>query len=195
MPQEVRTQIYHQVLREFRKEARKQNRMRRRHLFFRCRALFYALLELFKKIFPYLLVLLALFVAVSGIGWVIRQLPAVFDAIGDFFADIFDGPLEFIGDLLPEKSEEAAATMPKEKDPFTFRKLLQAIKNFFGWIWDALIWIWDALVWIFNLLKKLWKAFVWLVKLIAGLAVIVFALIVEIFKLLFKVIKFLISLL
>lgn len=199
MPQKVRTQIYRQVLSDFRRD----RRYRIKRFLVLCAR---ALAKIFQKIWPYLLILLGLFVIVSGVGWVIQQLPAIlevlggffrdiFETIGNFFRDVFDGPLEFVRDLLPEKAEEAVPSVPKEKDPFTFQKLIQGIKNVFAWIKEALVWIWDALLFIFELLKKLWKAFVWVLKLLAGLAVVAIALVIELVKLLINVIKFLFSLL
>lgn len=198
MPQKVRTQIYRQVLRDFRRDRR--YRIKR---FLARSASVIAII--FRKIWPYLLILLGLFVVVSGVGWVIQQIPAIleaiggffrdiFETVGNFFRDVFDGPLEFVRDLLPEKAEEAVPSVPKEKDPFTFQKLIHGIKSVFAWIEEALVWIWDALLFVFELLKKLWKALVWVLKLLAGLAFVAIALVIELVKFLFKVIKFLISL-
>ena len=88
MPQVARTKIYLHVLGEFREENRKEARIRRRRFLLNLRIVI-------TKIWPFLLLLAILFVAVSGVGWLIRQLPAVFDAIREFFVDVFDGPVEF----------------------------------------------------------------------------------------------------
>lgn len=188
MPQQVRTQIYRQVSRQILSRFLKK-------LWWKIERIFSFLFYLLERYWPQLVVVLCLIGVIAAGVWVVGKLPAVFEAIGDFFENTFSGPLEFFRDLLPEKAEEVVPSVPKEQEPFTLQKVWDFIKGiftgigaFFGKLWDILVWIWDALVW-------LWNAIVWLVKLIIGLAIMVFALIVEVFKLLFKVIKFLFSLL